>query len=84
MDNLVNLVARAITDLVEGDSSTVRAQYKHHAEASKKLLDSIHVGLAKHAEAGNKTWGHVGEVKHIHARLQDLHDMLHGAGEYSK
>jgi hypothetical protein len=65
---------------------------QYHSDA-KKMLDKIGKGLDTHAKHistktnygdGTAHWGHVGDMKHFHRQLQDLHDNLNQQGEYAR
>lgn len=80
-----------VDHLVESDEA--HAQYLQYHGAAKKMLDGISKGLDTHAKhvsnksgynSGKAHWGHVGDVKHFHRQLQDLHDNLLQQGEYAK
>ena len=56
-------------------------------------MKHIHTGLSKHYDnvtnkkgynSGQAHWGHVGDIKEIHRRLQDVHDSILQTGEYAK
>jgi len=75
----------------EGEQSHAQFE-KYHSDAAK-LLKNIHGGLSKHYSAvtdkkgynkGQAHWGHVGDIKHIHRQLQDIHDQILQQGEYAK
>ena len=77
--------------LVEGDES--HAQFQKYHDDTAKLLKHIHTGLSKHYDnvtnkkgynSGQAHWGHVGDIKEIHRRLQDVHDSILQTGEYAK
>ena len=77
--------------LVESEEAHVQFQ-KYHDDTAK-LLKHIHTGLSKHYDnvthkknysSGQAHWGHVGDIKHIHRQLQDIHDSLLQTGEYAK
>ena len=65
-------------------SSTDRFKDYHHETA--KLMKGIHSALSNHYSLHNKDahWGHVGDIRHIHDQLRDIHDRLHEQGEYAK
>lgn len=78
------------TELQEGE--VAHAQYKQYHGEAKKMLDKIAKGLDTHAKnitskdnynGGEAHWGHVGDMKHFHRQIQDLHDQVLQTGEYS-
>ena len=80
-----------VDHLVEGDES--HAQFQKYHDDTAKLLKHIHSGLSKHYDnvtnkkgynSGQAHWGHVGDIKEIHRRLQDVHDSILQTGEYAK
>lgn len=80
-----------VDHLVEGDES--HAQFQKYHDDTAKLLKHIHGGLSKHYDnvtnkkgynSGQAHWGHVGDIKEIHRRLQDVHDSILQTGEYAK
>lgn len=75
------------------ESEEAHAQFQKYHEDTAKLLKHIHTGLSKHYDnvthkdnygGGQAHWGHVGDIKHIHRQLQDIHDTLLQTGEYAK
>lgn len=70
------------------------ARYGDHHTAIKSLLKSISQHVENHkADAlkhkdyrGKKgvTWGHVGDLAHVHEQLANIHDRLAQQGEYKK
>lgn len=80
-----------VDHLVEGEES--HAQFQKYHDDTAKLLKNIHTGLSKHYDnvtnkkgynSGQAHWGHVGDIKEIHRRLQDVHDSILQTGEYAK
>lgn len=70
-------------------------RYTSTHAATKNLLKSIgdHLDAHKKAAVAHKgyysekkgpTWGHVGDIDHIHSQLKDIHDRLAQQGEYAK
>jgi hypothetical protein len=77
--------------LSEGEEAHAQFQ-KYHADTAA-LLKKIHTGLSKHYDnvtdkkgysGGMAHWGHVGDIKHIHRQLQDIHDGILQQSEYAK
>lgn len=77
--------------LAEGEEAHAQFQ-KYHSDTAA-LLKKIHAGLSKHYsnvtdkknyQNGVAHWGHVGDIKHIHRQLQDIHDSILQQGEYAK
>lgn len=70
--------------LQEGEDAQKRFQDYHNDTA--KLMKGIHKALADHYEMHHKTahWGHVGDVRHLHDQLRDIHDRMTEQGEYAK
>jgi hypothetical protein len=75
------------------ESEEAHAQFQKYHDDTAKLLKHIHTGLSKHYDnvthkknfgGGQAHWGHVGDIKHIHRQLQDIHDNLLQTGEYAK
>ena len=75
------------------ESEEAHAQFQKYHEDTAKILKHIHTGLSKHYDnvthkknygGGQAHWGHVGDIKHIHRQLQDIHDSLLQTGEYAK
>lgn len=69
------------------------AQFQTYHADTAKLLKNIHKGLSAHYDTvtdkkgynnGMAHWGHVGDIKHIHRQLQDIHDNILQLGEYAK
>jgi len=84
-------VAEDVENINEGE--TAHAQYLHYHGEAKKMLDKIGKGLDTHAKhvsskdnygGGQAHWGHVGDMKHFHRQVQDLHDAVLQQGEYAK
>jgi hypothetical protein len=73
-----------VNKLEEGAGAEKRFQEYHNETA--KLMKGIHSALSKHYSAHEHTahWGHVGDIRHIHDQLRDIHDRLHEQGEYNK
>lgn len=73
-----------VKELEEGAGAEKRFQEYHNETA--KLMKGIHSALSKHYSAHENTahWGHVGDIRHIHDQLRDIHDRLHEQGEYNK
>ena len=73
-----------VNELEEGAGAEKRFQEYHNETA--KLMKGIHSALSKHYSAHENTahWGHVGDIRHIHDQLRDIHDRLHEQGEYNK
>jgi hypothetical protein len=64
-------------------------EYKAEQARIKKLLKQIEAGLEKHdrnasSNPGGHHWGHVGDLGHVAANLEELRDFLMGTGEYAK
>ena len=87
--------AAALKEDVENinEGETAHAQYLHYHGEAKKMLDKIGKGLDTHAKhisskdnynGGQAHWGHVGDMKHFHRQVQDLHDAVLQQGEYAK
>lgn len=78
-------------DLVEGMSAADRYSATH--ASAKALVKSINDHLNAHKDAATKsksysgkkgpTWGHVGDIDHVHSQLKDIHDRLASQGEYA-
>lgn len=70
--------------LQEGEDAQKRFQDYHNDTA--KLMKGIHKALSDHYSMHNKTahWGHVGDIRHMHDQLRDIHDRLTEQGEYAK
>jgi hypothetical protein len=60
------------------------AAYQVERTRSLELLASLTTGLKLHRESGAKNWGHVGDLRSVNAKLQDLSDMLNHQGEYAR
>lgn len=78
-------------ELTEGEEAHAQFQKYHNDTAA--LLKKIHTGLSKHYanvtdkkgyNSGVAHWGHIGDIKHIHRQLQDIHDNILQQGEYAK
>jgi hypothetical protein len=76
--------------LEEGEVAT--AQYHQYHHEAKKMLEKISKGLDTHSKhvtdknnygGGSLHWGHVGDMKHFHRQIQDLHDSVLQQGEYA-
>lgn len=79
------------SNIAEGEEAHAQFQ-KYHTDTAK-LLKGINSGLMKHYDNvtnkknfnnGQAHWGHVGDIKHIHRQLQDIHDSILQQGEYEK
>lgn len=79
-------------ELVEGMTSADRYAATH--ASAKALVKSINDHLNAHKDAATKhknsfsakkgpTWGHVGDIEHLHGQLKDIHDRLASQGEYA-
>jgi hypothetical protein len=75
------------------ESEEAHAQFQKYHDDTAKLLKHIHTSLSKHYDnvthkknygSGQAHWGHVGDIKHVHRQLQDIHDNLLQTGEYAK
>jgi len=75
------------------ESEEAHAQFQKYHDDTAKLLKHIHTSLSKHYDnvthkknygSGQAHWGHVGDIKHVHRQLQDIHDSLLQTGEYAK
>lgn len=84
-------VSEEYKHLEEGEEAHAQFQKYHNDTAT--LLKKIHQGLSKHYtnvtsknsyNNGVAHWGHVGDIKHIHRQLQDIHDSILQQGEYAK
>lgn len=59
--------------------------YLENRKALEVLIAEIQTGLEnRKTPLGAVTWGHVGDLQHYRAKLQDLADSLHHRGEYSR
>lgn len=83
-------VAEEVETLEEGE--VAHAQYLQYHGDAKKMLDKIQKGLDTHAKhisdknnynGGQAHWAHVGDMKHFHRQIQDLHDAVLQQGEYA-
>lgn len=62
------------------------AAYNTAVADACSALEQIKAGMTAHAQdqqAGGN-WGHVGDMKHLAAQLQQLADQLNGTGEYAE
>jgi hypothetical protein len=80
-----------VDQIQEGEEA--HAQFQKYHDDTAKLLKNIHAGLSKHYDNvtskkgynnGKANWGHVGDIKHIHRQLQDIHDNILQHGEWAK
>lgn len=71
-------------NLEEGADAQKRFQEYHNDAA--KMLKGIHKKLSEHYSMNHKNahWGHVGDIRHVHDQLREIHDRLHEQGEYAK
>ena len=77
-------VAEEVEQLHEGEDAQKRFHDYHNDTA--KLMKGIHKALADHYDMYHKSahWGHVGDVRHLHDQLRDIHDRMTEQGEYAK
>lgn len=71
---------------LERNRAAAAAEYAREAAKAARLLAQIEAGLAKHREAAQASalnYCHVGDLKDLTYRLQQLSDSLHGTGEYA-
>jgi hypothetical protein len=68
------------------DEMSAPDRFQDYHNESAKLLKGIHKALSTHYDAHKKDahWGHVGDIRHYHDQLRDIHDRLHEQGEYAK
>lgn len=68
------------------DEMTAPERFKDYHNETAKLLKGIHKALSTHHDTHKKDahWGHVGDIRHYHDQLRDIHDRLHEQGEYAK
>ena len=73
-------------DVEQLDEMDSKDRFKDYHNETAKLMKGIHSALSQHYNLHNKTahWGHVGDIRHIHDQLRDIHDRLHEQGEYAK
>ncbi len=90
VERLTKEEAEQVEQLEEGEVAT--AQYHHYHQEAKKMLEKISKGLDTHSKhvtdknnygGGSLHWGHVGDMKHFHRQIQDLHDSVLQQGEYA-
>ena len=86
----VKPTSEEVEHLEEGEVAT--SQYHHYHQEAKKMLEKISKGLDTHSKnvtnknnyhGGSPHWGHVGDMKHFHRQIQDLHDSVLQQGEYA-
>jgi hypothetical protein len=86
----VKPTSEQVEHLEEGEVAT--SQYHHYHQEAKKMLEKISKGLDTHSKhvtdknnygGGSLHWGHVGDMKHFHRQIQDLHDSVLQQGEYA-
>ena len=77
-------VAEEVEQLQEGEDAQKR--FKDYHNDTAKMMKGIHKALSDHYDMNHKNahWGHVGDIRHIHDQLRDLHDRLTENGEYAK
>lgn len=90
---IATVTAKRVAEEIElQEGEVAHAQYKQYHSEAKKMLDKIAKGLDTHAKnitskdnynGGEAHWGHVGDMKHFHRQIQDLHDQVLQTGEYS-
>jgi len=73
-------------DVEQLDEMDAKDRFQDYHNETAKLMKGIHSALSQHYNTHNKTahWGHVGDIRHIHDQLRDIHDRLHEQGEYAK
>jgi hypothetical protein len=71
-------------NIIEGAEAQKRFEEYHNDAA--KMLKGIHKKLSEHYTMNKKNahWGHVGDIRHYHDQLREIHDRLHEQGEYAK
>lgn len=70
-----------------GEGTEARARFEDYHRDAAEMVKKIGEALKAHKGSVSKEgthWGHVGDVKHFHRQLQDLHDQLTQQGEYQK
>lgn len=68
------------------DEMAATDRFKDYHNETAKLIKGIHTALSDHYKMHEKDahWGHVGDIRHYHDQLRDIHDRLHEQGEYAK
>ena len=69
------------------ESADAKARYNEYHDAAQELAKKIRDALAaskKNVPSDKVHWGHVGDIRHYHNQLQDLHDQLAQRGEYQR
>lgn len=68
------------------DEMAATDRFKDYHNETAKLIKGIHTALSDHYKMHEKNahWGHVGDIRHYHDQLRDIHDRLHEQGEYAK
>ena len=70
-----------------GENVDARARFEDYHRDAAEMVKKIGEALKAHKASVGKDgthWGHVGDVKHFHRQLQDLHDQLTQQGEYQR
>lgn len=70
-----------------GENVDARARFEDYHRDAAEMVKKIGEALKAHKGSVSKEgthWGHVGDVKHFHRQLQDLHDQLTQQGEYQR
>lgn len=70
-----------------GENVDARARFEDYHRDAADMVKKIGEALKAHKASVGKDsthWGHVGDVKHFHRQLQDLHDQLTQQGEYQR
>jgi hypothetical protein len=85
---IATATAKKVAEDVEQiqESGDAKSRFQEYHNDTAKLLKGIHKSLSDHYSANHKDahWGHVGDIRHIHDQLRDLHDRLSEQGEYAK
>jgi hypothetical protein len=76
-------MSEGVDQLQEMDATD---RFKDYHNETAKLIKGIHSALSDHYTRNEKSahWGHVGDIRHVHDQLRDIHDRLHEQGEYAK
>lgn len=79
-------VSKTNEEVEQLDEMSAPDRFKDYHNETAKLMKGIHSALSQHYTLHNKDahWGHVGDIRHIHDQLRDIHDRLHEQGEYAK
>jgi hypothetical protein len=86
MSTVADYMQSEVNEAAQLDEMAATDRFKDYHNETAKLIKGIHTALSDHYKMHEKNahWGHVGDIRHYHDQLRDIHDRLHEQGEYAK